>query len=723
MTQQPQNPSQPGSKSIFAFSEINLDGLPRLDLPALLLKLADQLMEIGKFQSCEISHWNQQKKQTISLVEKVWAHWKNLDGDIHDLKEYTTSKRVLTTGEVAVVQKGGNDPEEKWMTEEKISSLLMLPLYETNQIVGLVEIGCSKGELKTDQDTIQACQEALREASSWIVSSIQENPKSKVQDLICELIKITNGFYCTLSAWDKIGDRVITVFEYIEATWDYGEGPSFPVKSWELANQIIESKRTFVFNNQNYELYPDEYEELDYWGFQCGVIIPLSIENHVIGLIELYDVDPDRDISPEEIILWEALASQAAIAIQNTQLFSITQQKLYEQIAIQKSSEYLLSSLSTSQILERLGQQMCLAIDATSAYICEIVDYSQKSKVIAEFINSNASEEEKVSDVGSIFEEIPNENFIAKMKTGHYDINHISDSNLSEEVANHMKKYGAKSILYIPLIIKDDLIGFTELWESRNIRHYTPGEIEFCINLSRQAAIAIETARLFELAQAEIQERVKAENIISQSLAEKEILLQEIHHRVKNNLQIVSSLLSLQTNIISDKQTLRFFQDTKLRINSIALVHKFLYSSEVFSNIEVISYLESLVSQIRDTFSRTNVRIQLIEPQEEIIISLNKSVTFGLLANEIITNAYQHAFPNERKGTITLQANLLNDDQVEIIIQDDGVGFPDHLEFESVDTLGLQLVNTLVNQLGGTIVCTSGPGVKYQIIFNPSEAV
>jgi diguanylate cyclase (GGDEF)-like protein/PAS domain S-box-containing protein len=243
---------------------------------------------------------------------------------------------------------------------------------------------------------------------------------------------------------------------------------------------------------------------LDRYVLKTEVVIPLSIENQPFGFIELIDVNEERIIEDEELFTWGNVAGQVSIAIQNTQLLDRVQRKLNEQKARIESSEVILSSLDINFVLAQITEQMCSALNLTSAYISVFNSEGLESTVIAEYISSEAAPEEAVSDIGETYSFFDDSLFINKLQSNSHDISQINDPEITEEEIAHMEKYGAKSILFIPLIIKKKLIGFTELWESRYIREFTQDEVSLCIDISNKAAIAIENARLYQKSLKEI---------------------------------------------------------------------------------------------------------------------------------------------------------------------------------------------------------------------------
>ena len=219
-----------------------------------------------------------------------------------------------------------------------------------------------------------------------------------------------------------------------------------------------------------------------------------------------------------------------------------------------------------------------------------------------------------------------------------------------------------------------------------------------------------EDHRLLVLLQ-DVTERRVAEERIRLSLKEKEVLLKEVHHRVKNNLQIISSLLNLQSKYIKDDQALEMFKESRNRIRSMTLIHEKLYRSKDLANIDVAEYIQNLSSNLFRSYSAG--RISLKTQVDDMLLST--AIPCGLIINELVSNSLKHAFP-EKQGEIYV--NLHRDDgRSTLIVSDNGVGFPENVDFRNTDSLGLQLVCTLTDQLDGAIELNRRDGTEFKITF------
>ena len=214
----------------------------------------------------------------------------------------------------------------------------------------------------------------------------------------------------------------------------------------------------------------------------------------------------------------------------------------------------------------------------------------------------------------------------------------------------------------------------------------------------------------------DITERKKAEEQIKQSLREKEALLREIHHRVKNNMAVVSSLLSLQAEQIKDATVRSIFEESQQRVKSMALVHEKLYQTKDLSSIDFEDYIKSIVSEIISLYRIDTNAITTEINIEGIQLDLESAVPCGLIVNELLTNVFKHAFPDNGRGVLSIHFTK-TDGAYTLTIKDNGVGLPKGFDYKETGTLGLQLVNVLTKQLRGTLRIESDKGMEVVVTF------
>lgn len=208
----------------------------------------------------------------------------------------------------------------------------------------------------------------------------------------------------------------------------------------------------------------------------------------------------------------------------------------------------------------------------------------------------------------------------------------------------------------------------------------------------------------------------KSEKIIKKSLMEKEALLREIHHRVNNNLQIISSILSLQSKNVKNHEDHELFVESQNRVRSMALIHENLYRSDNLSLINFSDYLKTLLDNLIYEYTDSLSRVDLELDIQDINLNIETSIPCGILINELVSNALKYAFPPDKKGKVTIKMHQMKDKYL-LTVGDDGIGHIKESDLKNGTNLGLMLVNSLVKQLDGDIKILDGKGTLYQITF------
>jgi len=269
------------------------------------------------------------------------------------------------------------------------------------------------------------------------------------------------------------------------------------------------------------------------------------------------------------------------------------------------------------------------------------------------------------------------------------DVNALPpDATAEKEI---IQSQGVRSLLVVPIGSKEGkLLGFMGFDDTEKCRTWSEEDIR----LLRVASEMI--ARYLDRKRAEDQLRV--------SFREKEILLRELSHRTKNNMQIISSLLNLQSMALDDKQMLHVIQEIQNRIKSLSLVHEKLFEAKDLSNISLKDYIEDLAQVLLASYQGSNKRISITVDVENVFMSLDSITVCGLIINELVSNSLKYAFPDEETGNIQIALHSTNKGEIELCIRDNGIGLPEGLDFENPKTLGLKLVRGLAeDQLRGKI--------------------
>ena len=215
----------------------------------------------------------------------------------------------------------------------------------------------------------------------------------------------------------------------------------------------------------------------------------------------------------------------------------------------------------------------------------------------------------------------------------------------------------------------------------------------------------------------DVTERKQVAEQIQASLKEKEVLLKEIHHRVKNNLQIISSLLSLQSAYVEDKRILDLLKASENRIASMAMIHEQLYQSKDLARIDFAGYIENLAANLLSSYEIDSNNIILTTEVENVVLDVDAAIPCGLIINELISNSLKYAFPHGTGGEIYINIHPESEDRLVMAVGDDGIGFPAEMDFQNTESLGLQIVTALTNQLEGTIELNTSQGTEFKIKF------
>jgi PAS domain S-box-containing protein len=215
----------------------------------------------------------------------------------------------------------------------------------------------------------------------------------------------------------------------------------------------------------------------------------------------------------------------------------------------------------------------------------------------------------------------------------------------------------------------------------------------------------------------DITDRKRAEEQIKASLKQKEVLLQEIHHRVKNNMQIMMSLLRLQTEGVDNPVMQEKIREYSNRIQTMSLIHQKLYQTKNFSEVNFGEYILTLVNQLFKVYSVPPDKIRVVPDLQDVILDVKQAIPCGLLVNELISNVLKHAFPHEKKGEMLIELSRMDDGRTSLQVRDTGVGVPPDFDIKTSDSLGMQLIDDLTMEIGGVMELDHSRGCCFKILF------
>ncbi|MDZ7959915.1 MAG: histidine kinase dimerization/phosphoacceptor domain -containing protein [Aulosira sp. DedQUE10] len=303
-------------------------------------------------------------------------------------------------------------------------------------------------------------------------------------------------------------------------------------------------------------------------------------------------------------------------------------------------------------------------------------------------------------------------------------IANIYEAGLTECHIRMLEQFEVKASLVVPILLQlNDEDPSSILWgllvahQCSHPRQWEEHQMDLLDQLTVPIAIAIQQSSILQQAQTEIAQRQQAEVKLRSALAEKEVLLKEIHHRVKNNLQIVSSLLQLQSQTLDSPEAIKVLRESQNRIESISLIHKNLYTAPNIGQLDVAEYIENLATNLLISYQVEPARIGLKTYIDTIILNIDQAIACGLIINELISNALKYAFPEKQIGNIIISLGNFGD-SINMTIQDDGIGLPNSFNLSNTNSLGLSLVYDLVTaQLDGSINVENNQGTVFKIQF------
>jgi two-component sensor histidine kinase len=271
---------------------------------------------------------------------------------------------------------------------------------------------------------------------------------------------------------------------------------------------------------------------------------------------------------------------------------------------------------------------------------------------------------------------------------------------LPQEYDTFLEKYSFSGIISLPVLLNKKIIGTISLLRNNLDGSFNNDEQDYLQKIANLLGTIIKNSRTNK---------------------DRELMLREMHHRIKNNLQVISSLLSMQSDYVKNEEAHKMFVNSLNRIRSMSMIYENLQQDGNFSGVDIDRYLRDLVTYLFRSYTINSNQVKVDLNVGLTSLPVDVSITCGLLINEIVSNSLKYAFPDGRSGNITLSLELLSN-QNKLIVSDDGVGIPENLNLENSHSFGFLLVNTLVDQLNGSIELIRTKGVKFIVKFPDSSA-
>jgi len=496
--------------------------------------------------------------------------------------------------------------------------------------------------------------------------------------LASQLLEISGFESCFISEWDKETDTVIGRLDDSRTFWREENRDSYSMNDYPRSNQVLLTGNPIILQG---DFEAEEKQWMDGLKRTAVIILALYSQEKIIGLVELETIKKNKIFDQRVLRECQKILANAAISIEEP-LSANEPRKLFE----------------IEDVL----------LQATGAEVCSFSEWDKPENRLY-----NLAVSTKITwatGQGTRFN--PDlETWRMALDQGK-TINFVrSEDNTTKAIVfDGTETMEVQSLLIFPLRKGDERIGVIELYDFNHKIQVTPEQITLLRTIADKASYSIENARLLGQTQKRLAEQTEL-------LKEKEVLLKEIHHRVKNNLQIISSLLKLQADRVTDTQTLQILADSQVRVRSMALIHEKLYQSQSLAKIDIGEYVKSLAADLfrsyRHNFSVIHLKVQA----DEVELDLDRAVTCGLILNELMTNALKYAFPDGRNGTLWVELRANPGRILSLRVADDGVGIPANSEIRNAKSLGLQLVNSLVRQLDGKLELEHSKGTDFRVSF------
>ncbi len=462
----------------------------------------------------------------------------------------------------------------------------------------------------------------------------------------------------------------------------------------------------------------------DKYGFKSVLVIPITAKNRVKGTLALYASSAEYFFEEEIAFLVQTGRDIGSAVFVNRSVpkNQFIQKELLNWTYLQQKNSIIASQREKELILSNFskGIVQSLSVEQVVDFAVDSIIQAVSPDLIMIFLENNG---ELILHRKATPSSILNADQKHPLKVGEclcgraaQTMKPVFSSRIESDrrcTLNSCRLEGVRSFAAIPIVVRNRNIGVLGI-ASASAKDFSAHKT-FLETLGGQFAVGLENALLF----AQLSEKAE---LLEKEVTTKTILLKEIHHRVKNNLNIIASLLSLQLGEVEKgKDAKDAFIESRGRIYAMAQVHEKLYETENFSEIEMSSYIENVTNELIATYN-IGKSISLETDIESIRLDINQAVPFGLILNEIISNSLKYAFPGNKKGVINISLKR-EDGSIVFTVRDNGVGIPETINPESSDSLGLTLIHLLTDQIDGTLNISRTGGTEFVIRFPFSEAV
>lgn len=491
--------------------------------------------------------------------------------------------------------------------------------------------------------------------------------------LASQLLELSGFQSCYISEWDRAANRIFGRTEHSRTIWSEEKREYYSLREYPHSMQVLQSGTPMMLQG---DFEAEEKQWMSELGRTALLALALRSKEQTLGLVEIASTKKGHLFDPAVLPVCLEILSDAA-------------EGLVEPLSVNDSKLLF-------DIQERL-------LAASGGEICSLSEWEQAGNrifahsVVADIVWDRGESPSLPAERDPSWKlalQDGKASVLLKPDGEQVAIGNVTDGGQQLQV---------ESLIVFPLQKGNERLGMVELYDFNHKTSVSPERLALLRTIADKASYSIENARLLQATE--------------KRLKEKEILLKEVHHRVKNNLQVISSLLNLQLAHQMDEVNRTALRDSQSRVRSMALVHEKLYRSASLETIDIGEYVQSLAAELV-RFHQPRLRnVRIVYKMEKVFLNLDHAISCGLLLNELITNALKYAFPSDRQGSLLLEIKKETDGMVCIRVADDGVGLPESLDIHRTQTLGLELVMNLARQLKGTVDVDRFQGTDFRIRF------
>ncbi len=618
-----------------------------------------------------------------------------------NLKDLTTPQEFKRVRQQTSVRKTGKPSkyELKIITKDGSHSIISVtssPLFDNNKkYLGAFGIFQDITERKQAEERIAYLNLVLRSVRDVNQLITKEKDRNVLIKQSCEIFTRNRGYNKALIAiFDENNKLDIAVQSGIGRDFQLLKNDMKRGKLYNCIRKALKQPEIILIENPLVEC--KDCPISDVCEGRSTISVRLEYKNKVYGLLSV-SIEKKYLCDEEMLDLFGEVTGDIAFALYRMDLEAAHKKSEKIQKVLYDISNALNTIDKMHDLYSKIREYLGNVIDTTNFYVAL---YDKETGIISL---------PYMVDENKVFTSFPSGKTLTDyvIRTGKPL---LADEEVSEKLTQggEAETIGPLSKIWlgVPLKIENEVIGSITVQSYTDASLYTEKDMEILEFVSGQIAIAIK--------------HKQDEEKIRKNLAEKNVLLQEIHHRVKNNMQVISSMLGLQSAYITDKRVLELFQNSRGRVKAMALIHDALYRSQDLAHIDFANYIRQLTTRIFISYGANSSLIKLKTDIQDVWLDISMAILCGLIINKLVSNSLKYAFPAGRKGEISVSLTYKNE-IFTLCVKDNGIGIADEIDFENPKTLGLLLVHSLTQQLNGSLNLEKVKGTLFKITFKKIE--